>query len=76
MRTLDTSPIVEADGTPTNEFRELINELLRYIPIVGEGSPEGVVDALMYSLYIDSVTGQEYRKLQPEIGGDRSKGWA
>ena len=68
-------PIVDSDGTMTQEFRDYMNLLSRYIPIIGAGSPEGVVEALQYALYIDSVTGQEYRKLEPEIGGDRSKGW-
>jgi hypothetical protein len=45
---------------------------------VGTGSPEGVVEARQYSLYINSAgtTGSiEYRKMLPDIGGDITQGW-
>jgi len=45
---------------------------------VGTGSPEGVIEAAQYSLYLDSSGGAsaiQYRKMQPQIGGDRTKGW-
>jgi hypothetical protein len=48
------------------------------IPIVGVGSPEGVVEARQYQLYIDSTGAAgfiEYRKMLSEIGGDRAQGW-
>lgn len=71
-------PIVQPDGTMAQPFRQFTQDASLSIPIVGTGSPEGVVEARQYSLYIDSTgtTGSlQYRKMQPEIGGDTSQGW-
>ena len=71
-------PIVEPDGTMAQPFRQFTQDASLSIPIVGNGSPEGVVEARQYSLYIDSTgsTGAiEYRKMQPAIGGDVTQGW-
>lgn len=71
-------PIVQPDGTMAQPFRQFTQDASLSIPIVGTGSPEGVVEARQYSLYIDSAgtTGSlQYRKMQPQIGGDTSKGW-
>jgi len=71
-------PIVQPDGTMAQPFRQFTQDASLSIPIVGDGSPEGVVEARQYSLYINSTgtTGSiEYRKMQPEIGGDVTKGW-
>lgn len=71
-------PIVQPDGTMAQPFRQFTQDASLSIPIVGSGSPEGVVEARQYSLYINSIgtTGSiEYRKMQPEIGGDVTKGW-
>tara|TARA_R110000782_G_scaffold81321_1_gene160726 strand:- start:1061 stop:1216 length:156 start_codon:yes stop_codon:yes gene_type:complete len=48
------------------------------MPIVGTGSPEGVIEAVQYSLYLDgtgSAGAIQYRKMLPSIGGDRKQGW-
>ena len=71
-------PIVQPDGTMAQPFRQFTQDASLSIPIVGTGSPEGVVEARQYSLYIDSAgtTGSlQYRKMQPDIGGDKSQGW-
>ena len=71
-------PIVEPDGTMAQPFRQFTQDASLSIPIVGSGSPEGVVDARQYSLYIDSTgtTGSiEYRKMLPDIGGNTKQGW-
>lgn len=71
-------PIVQPDGTMAQPFRQFTQDASLSIPIVGDGSPEGVVEARQYSLYIDS-TGTagniQYRKMQPDVAGDKSKGW-
>ncbi len=72
------NPIVLDNKTMVQEFRTLLGTIVDFLPIVGSGTPEGVVEARQFSLYIDSAgsTGSiEYRKMQPEIGGDRSMGW-
>jgi|TARA_R110002167_G_scaffold46993_2_gene139579 hypothetical protein len=71
-------PIVQDDGTMSQAFRQFTQDSSLSIPIVGAGSPEGVIEAAQYSLYLDSSGGAsaiQYRKMQPEIGGDRTKGW-
>jgi hypothetical protein len=71
-------PIVDDSGKMAQAFRTWTLDASLSIPIVGSGSPEGVVEARQYQLYINSagLAGAiEYRKMLPEIGGDRSKGW-
>lgn len=71
-------PIVDSNGTMEQPFRQFTQDASLSIPIVGVGSPEGVIEARQYSLYIDSTgaTGAiEYRKMIPQIGGDTSQGW-
>ncbi len=71
-------PIIEDDGTMAQLFRLFMLQVGKNIPIVATGSPEGVVEALQYTLYIDETTPTapvQYRKMIPEITGDRSKGW-
>jgi hypothetical protein len=71
-------PIVESDGTMAQPFRQFTQDASLSIPIVGSGSPEGVVEARQYSLYINSAGSSgsiEYRKMLPDIGGDTKQGW-
>ena len=71
-------PIVLPDGTMAQPFRQFTQDASLSIPIVGSGSPEGVVEARQYSLYIDSAGSSgsiEYRKMLPDIGGDTKQGW-
>ena len=73
-----TQPIVEPNGTMSQTFRLWAIEVSNSLLIVGSGSPEGVIEAPQYSLYLDeaSVTlPDQYRKMLPEIGGDRDRGW-
>ena len=70
-------PIVDPDGTMAQPFRQFTQEAALSIPITGAGSPEGVVEAVQFSLYLDttgSAGSIQYRKMTPEIGGDRKKG--
>lgn len=71
-------PIVEPDGTMAQPFRQFTQEASLSIPITGSGSPEGVVEAVQFSLYLDTSGGAgsiAYRKMQPDVAGDRTKGW-
>jgi len=73
-----SSPLVESDGTATQQFNTFLLDASLSIPIVGSGSPEGVVEARQYSLYINSAGASgaiEYRKMQPDVSGDRTQGW-
>jgi hypothetical protein len=70
--------IVEANGTMSQQFRTWTLDASLSIPLIGAGSPEGIVTARQYSLYIDStgLAGSiEYRKMLPDIGGDVTQGW-
>jgi hypothetical protein len=71
-------PIVDENGTMAQAFRQFTQDASLSIPIVGSGSPEGVIEAAQYSLYLNSSGGAsaiQYRKMQTEIAGDRTKGW-
>lgn len=71
-------PIVDENRTMSQPFGQWTRQASLSIPIIGSGSPEGVVSALQYSLYIDSAgtTGAlEYRKMLPSIAGDVTQGW-
>ncbi len=71
-------PIIEIDGTMSQAFRQFTQEASLSIPIVGTASPEGVIEAVQYSLYLDSSGSAgaiQYRKMLPSIGGDRKRGW-
>ena len=71
-------PIVDGNGRMSDHFRTFMIQVHKYLPIVGEGSPEGIITAQLYSLYIDSTGsagGIEYRKMQENIAGDKAKGW-
>jgi hypothetical protein len=73
-----SAPIVIEDGTMEREFLDWTLEVIKWVPLLGQGSPETVVTAPQYSLYIDTngIAGAiEYRKMLAEIGGDTSKGW-
>ena len=73
-----TNAIVESNGTMSQAFRTWTISASLSIPIVGSGSPEGLLEARQYQLYIDSAGAAgaiEYRKMLSDIAGDRSKGW-
>lgn len=71
-------PIVNPDGTMKSKFRDLLIQLTDQLPLEGSGSPEGVLFAPQYSTYLDTAGGAgsiEYRKMLPDIAGDKTKGW-
>ena len=71
-------PIVDSSGKMSQAFRSFTLEASLSIPIVGTGSPDGVLEARQFQLYIDSagLAGAiEYRKMVSEIGGNRKLGW-
>ena len=71
--------IVNSSGAPSDSFRFWAAHVSRNMPVIGEGSPEGVVSALKYSLYIDEsnpLTPIQYRKMLDSVSGDKLKGWA
>lgn len=71
-------PIVDDKGFMSDSFRFWTLNTDLSNPIVGAGSPEGVVTARQYQFYINTsgTTGSLlYIKMLPDIGGDRSQGW-
>lgn len=71
-------PIVDENGVLTDVGRTLLWNLYEARTRYGDGSPEGVLTAPLYSLYIDrtGVSGSiAYRKMSIDIAGDRTKGW-
>ena len=71
-------PIVDGQDRQTQTFRTWTSDITRLDMLVGEGSPEGVVDAEQGRLYLDSTgsTGSVlYVKRDPGISGDATQGW-
>ena len=73
-----SNPITLENRTMSDEFRTWTLVVNGSLPIVGTGSPEGVVRAQQYALYLDSAgtTGTtQYRKMLTSIAGDKTQGW-
>lgn len=71
-------PIVEADGTSSQEMRVWAAEQTNYALILGNGTPEGVVEAAKGREYadLDGTTGTiKYFKQLDDIAGDKTTGW-
>lgn len=77
-RLLASNRIVDGDGYMDQVFRSWAGLVADSLPITGEGSPEGVVIAPQFSLYLDVLGAAgsiQYRKMLPSVSGDKSKGW-
>ena len=71
-------PIVENNGTMSQQLQEWSTLLTRLLPFNGDGSPEGIVEAKQYSRYVqdDGSSGSVcWIKLVDDIGGDKTTGW-
>lgn len=68
--------IIDDEGCQTPEFNDVIDDLVHGLPLTGEGSPEGVVEARQGQFYIDTInTPALYVKQLAAIGGDKTMGW-
>ena len=74
-----TRPLVNDDLSPSTQLNTWLKIITTQSTIIGEGSPEGVVSALVTAEYMDlnGVTGSlMYRKRDADDGlGDTTKGW-
>ena len=71
-------PILNDDGTMDAAFRGWVNAITRGAIIIGQGSPENVIDAVQGREYMDSngASGAvKYIKKLPDISGDTKRGW-
>lgn len=71
-------PIVELDGSTTHEMRNWAQKLTLRAVIIGNGPPEGVVESVQGSMYMDEdgiTLTTLYIKRDNEIAGDRTLGW-
>lgn len=79
IRYMDPSyPIVGADNVALDAFRIFIWDIWRHGLLIGEGSPEGVVEAPQGQEYMDengSPGSIKYIKQVVDVGGDRTRGW-
>ena len=79
MRLNALQPITNDSGEMEQTFRSWALEVSNSLPIIGKGSPEGVLEAPQYSLYIDETTPLspvQYRKMLAAIASNRTRGWA
>jgi len=71
-------PLIERNGTASQEMRTWAQAITTQTTITGEGSPEGVVQGEITAEYMDlnGTTGTLlYRKRDADILGDKTKGW-
>ncbi len=69
-------PIVTPDGKQTQEFNDAVDDMIHAIPLIGTGTPEGVVEARQGQFYIDDTNLPVlYAKQLSSIDGDKSQGW-
>ena len=71
-------PIVEADGSLTQQSRIYFKTLSDQALIISTGSPEGVIEAPQGASYMDDagIAGAiKYIKRDDNIAGDNSLGW-
>ena len=71
-------PFLEEDLTPSEQSRSWINAVTLSIPIIGTGSPEGVVEAQQRQTYLDEAgtdNTTSYIKRVNDIAGDKTMGW-
>lgn len=70
--------VVDDDGVMTQRLRTWSQEVSGLAIIEGSGSPEGVVNASVTKMYMDTggASGSVlYIKQLSDIGGDGTKGW-
>jgi len=70
--------IVNEDGSMTEEFQRWVTQMTNLDLIVGTGSPEGVIAAVVGREYLDEAGAAgavKYIKQLADIGGDRTQGW-
>jgi len=71
-------PIINSEGVASKEMRLWSILITDRALILGNGSPESVVDARIGAEYadLDGTTGTiKYFKKLDNIGGDKSQGW-
>ncbi len=69
-------PIVTADGKQTQEFNDAIDDMVHAIPLIGDGTPEGLVEARQGQFYIDQSNFPTlYIKQVSSVAADKSLGW-
>jgi hypothetical protein len=71
--------IVDDDGRMQQAFRNwAIKVSVGGLVLAGVGSPEGLIEAPKYTLYLDETVPTapvQYRKMLADIGGDGKQGW-
>lgn len=75
---LGSTPVVTPTGHMTEAFRTFTTQISTLGILVGTGSPEGVVEAVVSTQYMDGVGTAGsilYIKRDADIGGNNKLGW-
>lgn len=71
-------PIVDKDGRMTERFWFWMLAVTRQAVLTGSGSPEGVIEAEVGRLYMNTAGTAGsilYIKRDADVSGDRTQGW-
>jgi hypothetical protein len=74
----DIDQLFTENGKLTERAWKLLRQLVQLQILTGSGSPEGVIDAKITTLYMDTAGTAGnilYIKKLADISGDRSQGW-
>lgn len=70
--------ILESSGEMTQEFHNWISAVSREGLLIGTGTPEGVIEAVVGREYLDdtgTAGAVKFIKQLPDIAGDKTMGW-
>lgn len=74
-----TQPVIDpANGFATDQFRIFLNQVFDRGLIIGDGSPDGIIEAQQGVEYMDQGGAPgaiKWIKQQADIAGDKSLGW-
>ena len=73
------TPIVTVSGVMSDVFQRWMSQVTRNDLLIGTGSPEGVIEAIVGRQYLDTTGASgatQYIKKLPHIGGDKTQGWS
>lgn len=72
------TPVVDSNGLMNDAFQIWVSRMTSLDLLVGTGSPEGAIEAIVGREYLDQTGAAgavKFIKQLADIGGDKSQGW-
>ena len=71
-------PLINDDLSPSSQFLFWANKITRQQTIIGTGNPDGVIEAVQGTEYMNengTAGAIKYIKRDDNVGGDKTLGW-